>query len=348
MYENSPHGVLSNEFINEMITRKQITTQNLRQDLYSQVQPASIDLTFGNIVYKIHHSFLPLGCSVTDFLWEKVEYSKYALEDNTKLFAGTTYLIPLREHLCLTNRVRGKANPKSSIGRLDILVRLVTDYGEKFDEVKESYIGPLWAEVTPLSFDIRIKPGMSMNQLRFIFGEPNMHTDTLSIHTLDPDQVIGFEARKDPQGDLSLMKTFSNDWRRFWKPITGDKDWVIIKPNHFYIFTSKEAVRVEADKSAEVTAYDPGYGEFRSHYAGFFDPGFGTAEPVPAVLEIRPHNVSYCIQDGQPLFSVEYTDLIKPASIVYGEEIGSHYHKQVTGYKSQSILSKYFQREDNL
>lgn len=285
---------------------------------------------------------------------------------------GCVYIVPLMEQLHLPNDISAKANPKSSTGRLDIFTRMICDYGIEFERVPEGYKGKLYAEVVPRTFTVVISEGIKLNQLRFIRGCPPASDKKLqeldkqeklvyaeeglpkpayidegvriSINLQgDEDRnIIGYRAKKNsPAIDLSKINYYPLE--DFWEAIPSPKDkTIILNPDDFYILISKEKVRIPHDHAAEMVAYDPSMGEFRIHYAGFFDPGFGYGSSdikgTPAVLEVRSHEVPFLIEDGQTVGRLIYERLLAKPDKIYGRDLGSSYQGQGL------TLSKQFKR----
>lgn len=337
-----------------------------------QVQPASIDLRLGPVAYRVQASFLPGKYSTVEKKVRDLMMSEIDLEQPTVLEKGCVYIAPLIEELVLPKGISAKANPKSTTGRLDIFARLLTDYGTEFERVPTEYVGGLYVEIVPRTFTILIRRGMKLNQLRFIRGNPVSGDETLGkldknqpLVYLDEDQpgkakinnglqvsvnlhgnhsseVIGYRAKKNASV-IDLGKLNYYDPIDFWEPIHSSKNKsLILNPGEFYILTSKEKVRIPPDHAAEMVAYDPSMGEFRIHYAGFFDPGFGHGlsdiKGTHAVLEVRSHEAPFLIEDGQIVGRLIYERLLEPSQMVYGTQIGSSYQCQGLS------LSKQFKR----
>jgi dCTP deaminase len=337
-----------------------------------QIQPASIDLRLGPVAYRVQASFLPGKYSTVEKKIRDLMMSELDLERPTVFEKGCVYIVPLMEELILPKGISGKANPRSTTGRLDIFTRLLTDYGTEFERVPEGYRGRLYAEVVPRTFTILVRQGMRLNQLRFIRGNPSSpdtqlsqldETETLvyldedspggamihkglrvsvNLQGKHPSEIIGYKAKKNAPV-IDLLKTDYYDPGDFWEPIYGPKSKnVILNPDDFYILASKEKVRIPPDFAAEMVAYDPSMGEFRIHYAGFFDPGFGYGlsdiKGTHAVLEVRSHEVPFVIEDGQIVGRLIYERLLEPSQKVYGTHIGSSYQNQGLS------LSKQFKR----
>lgn len=337
-----------------------------------QIQPASLDLRLGPVAYRVQASFLPGRYAAVEKKARDLLIGEVDLQRPTVLEKGCVYIIPLLEELALPKGISGKANPKSTTGRVDIFTRLLTDYGTEFERVPEDYIGRLYAEVVPRAFTVVVSQGMKLNQLRFIRGNPlsgDKELDRLderetlvyvgedspgearidkglrisvNLRADGPDEVIGYRAKINaPAIDLAQRNHY--DPHDFWEVIRRPKrDHLILSPGEFYILASKEKVRVPPQYAAEMVAYDPSVGEFRIHYAGFFDPGFGYGQNevkgTHAVLEVRSHEVPFTIEDGQIVGRLVYERLLEPPDKVYGAQIGS-------SYQSQGLaLSKQFSR----
>ncbi|MDY0092234.1 MAG: 2'-deoxycytidine 5'-triphosphate deaminase [Candidatus Vecturithrix sp.] len=340
----------------------------------AQYQPASLDLRLGKAAYRIRSSFVPGSLTVEEVLRDLQMYT-IDLETNGILEKNQVYLAPLQESLALPPDLRARANPKSTTGRLDMLTRVISDHNSRFDDVQAGYCGQLYLEIVPKSFTVRVKPGLCLNQLRFVQGEPHLddqelvalyqHTPLLYDNTDTPifpeaaciqdgllmsvdlqgeknQGIIGYKARKNSDIiDLTRLRFYQvND---FWEPIQRQKrDQLILEPEEFHLLCSQEKVRIPPDYSAEMVAYDIGAGEFRVHYAGFFDPGFGYGSgDIPgtyAVLEVRSHDVPYRISHGQPFCKIQYARNSERPQVVYGTDLESNYQRQ------KLSLSKQFQQ----
>ena len=355
--------------------RKAIDAGHIRDATEANVQPASLDLTLGPKAYRLRCSFLPDAKSVAEKLDEH-SMGEFDLRDGAILERNRPYLIPLREGLALPADVRAKANPKSSTGRLDIFTRVITDHSFRFDEIGAGYDGPLYLEVVTRSFTVRVREGLSLNQLRLMVG-PTRVTDAeiRAIHTEEPllflggeavanadlavadglfmsldlrkasaaAPAVGYRAKKNSQLlDLSAMERY--DPELFWEPVVPERqDRLILEPEEFYLLLSAESVSVPSQYAAEMTAYDPTSGELRTHYAGFFDPGFGFDRGhrlggSRATLEVRAHDVPFMVEHRQPVCKLSFDRMAEAPHTLYGEEIGSHYQSQ------RVTLSKHFQR----
>lgn len=328
-----------------------------------QIQPASLDLRLGTVAYRVRASFLPgPNRRVADKLKDIVLH-EMSLSDGAVLETGCVYIVPLQESLCLPKGISAAANPKSSTGRLDIFTRVITDFAQEFDKVPEAYDGPLYAEISPRTFSILAREGSRLSQIRFRAGQ-SQATDSL-IHALNAREPLIAEGEINIDGGLALTVDLSGgdgsnpvgfrakrhsalvdvdkkaalDVLDYWEPI-WHKGSLILDPDQFYILASKEAVCIPPSHAAEMVPFNPLVGEFRVHYAGFFDPGFGHSsghgEGARAVLEVRSHEVPFILEDGQIIGRLIYEPLTEPPDMVYGDNLGSNYQKQ--GLK----LSKHF------
>ena len=278
------------------------------------------------------------------------------------------YVVPLMEELELPDNISAKANPKSTTGRLDIFTRLITDYGSEFERVAQGYRGKLYAEVVPRTFTVGVRVGMRLNQLRFVRGVPHTFQKSTGklgdLHEQEPlsyisddnpaeapeeisidlaghagAPVVGYKAKTHaPLIDLAKVGFYDPD--EFWEPIPPCKR-IILNPDDFYILVSKEKVSIPPDLAAEMVAYDPSVGEFRIHYAGFFDPGFGyglaQGKGTHAVLEVRSHEVPFAVEHGQLVGRLDFYELTDPPRKIYGAGIGSSYQSQGLSLSKQFI-----------
>ncbi len=345
-------GILPDWEISELVTGGVIIAPPL---LPRQIQPASVDLRLGHRAHRMRSSFLPgRGGRVADFV-RALGTHEVELGAGAVLEPGCVYLVPLCEALALPTDVSARANPKSSTGRIDIFVRLVTEGGEAFDEVPAGYEGPLWAEISPRTFPVLVRPGSRLLQLRFLRGGPSVlseaeHRDlqareglargeaeacgctaegiALSVDLGWSGGVAGWRARRHA-GVVDVDVAGALDPAEFWDPVRPSAaGGVVLDPSEFYILASREVVRVPMDHAAEMMAFDAGVGEFRAHYAGFFDPGFGCGEGVAsrAVLEVRPRDVPFLIRDGQPICRLRYERMAAAPRVAYGAQ--SNYQNQ--------------------
>lgn len=351
-------GILASQHLDDLIRRQSILASAPIDP--GQVQPASLDLRLGPIAYRVHASFLPgrtrrVMSRVDDLLIETVDLSTPAV-----LHRGFVYIVPLLEQLALPADHSAKANPKSTTGRLDIFTRLITDYADTFDDVASGYKGQLYVEVVPKTFDVRLRQGARLSQLRVRRGTPRP-ADTV-VQRLHEEQglvyVDGEKARAEVEGGgvwvhldlrsradgavgyrarnqtaiIDLDRIGYYDPEEFWEVARPTRHGtLVLRPDDFYILVSRESVKVPLTVAADMVPYDPAVGEYRVHYAGFFDPGFGAAGAsvgTPAVLEVRSHEVPFVLDDGQPVARLVYEQLLAPPAKVYGVDIGSSYQRQ--------------------
>ncbi len=325
----------------------------------NQIQPASIDLRLGGAAYEVPASFLPGQSSTVSERLEEFAIRTIDLEDGAVLEVDKIYIVPLQEHLRLKKRMSGTANPKSSTGRLDVFARVITDYGTEFDQIPVRYVGPLWLEIAPRSFNVTVRRGSRLAQLRLRSGSPKTGDATvrelnerhqfvhyeagadikasglaLSVDVEgDPvSGVVGYRAKRSATPiDVDKINTYEIDefWERVYKPKQGG---LILKRDEFYILATKEAVAIPDDYAADMVAYDTLVGEFRVHYAGFFDPGFGYSRAgnvgARIVLEVRSHEVPFMIEHGQVVGRVMVERLTGKTDKPYGLDIGSSYYSQ--------------------
>lgn len=328
-------GILPCQAIDALIAQGAITSPTAFDA--DQVQPASLDLRLGARAWRVRASFLPgLGRKVVQRL-EDVAMHELDLSRGAVLEKGCVYIAELQERLALPPGVAARANPKSSTGRVDVFVRLLTDHGAAFDDVAEGYAGPIYMEIAPQTFSILVRTGTRLNQLRLKRGEPPK-LDLRSVGVDLTEGVAGFRARRHA-GVIDMDKEDGHDPRDFWEPLVPRHGELLLDPGEFYILASKEAVEIPVLQAAEMTPIDPSVGEFRVHYAGFFDPGFGTEEAgghgSRGVLEVRSHETPFLLEDGQTVARLVYEPLTEKPDRLYGEG-GSHYQRQ--GLK----LSKHF------
>lgn len=304
-----------------------------------QVQPASLDLRLSDRAWRVRASFLPGMRQVEDRIAD-VAMHAIDLSGGYVMEKGCVYIARLQERLSLPRGLIARANPKSSTGRVDVFVRLLTDRGGSFDDVDEGYSGPLYLEIAPQTFSILVRPGTRLNQLRLKAGEPpKLETRSVGVDlTGGEGGVVGFRGRRHA-GVVDLDRIDGHDPRDFWEPQVLRRGELLLDPGEFYILASSDDVEIPVDQAAEMTPIDPSVGEFRVHYAGFFDPGFGTDEAHGAgskgVLEVRTHDTPFLLEHGQIVARLVYEPLTERPTRLYGEG-GSHYQRQ--GLK----LSKHF------
>jgi dCTP deaminase len=348
-------GVLPSQAIRAMIE-----TGAIRADApipEGQVQPASLDMRLGTRAFRVRASFLPgAGRTVAERLGDFAMH-EIDLSEGAALETGCVYLVPLMERLRLPADVAGAANAKSSTGRLDVFTRVIADGGVEFDRVEAGYEGPLWAEISPRTFSVLARAGERLTQMRFRRGLPALSEEqrrrvhgaageaglAFSVDLEGRDGPVGWRARPH-SGLIDLGKLDHYRVAEFWDPVRlGPGRGVILDPGAFYILASRESVQVPPDCAAEMAPYLAVMGEFRVHYAGFFDPGFGMAEAggagSRAVLEVRCHESPFALEHGQVVGRLVYEPMTEPPDILYGRDIGSTYQAQ--GLR----LSKHFRAE---
>src|SRR5215217_4470625 len=290
-----------------------------------QIQPASLDLRLGEVAYRVRASFLPGPRTTVGERIDELKLHEIALTDGAVLETGCVYIVPLLESLALPADIAAAANPKSSTGRLDVFTRVIADETRGFDRIKAGYHGPLYAEISPKTFPILVREGSRLSQIRFRHGNGLLDADALrALHTHE-----------------RLVDDDDSDVGEGWEPMKARPDRsLILDPDEFYILASKEAVQVPPDYAAEMVPFDPLVGEFRVHYAGFFDPGFGYAgaggKGSRAVLEVRSREVPFILEHGQIVGRLVYETMLARPDTLYGQGIGSNYQAQ--GLK----LSKHF------
>jgi len=369
--EERTTGILPSQSIRELIAKGRIIGN--RAITEEQIQPASLDLRLGDIAHRVQASFLPgpggkVEAKVKDLRMARVDLTSAAVFEK-----GCVYIVPLVEELDLPRDISGKANPKSTTGRLDVFIRLITDDGVEFERVPPGYKGRLYAEIVSRTFTVAVRAGMRLNQLRFVRGNPVssdsrirrldeeqqlIYMDeenpvkasvdrglriTVNLEGSSPDEVIAYKARKHaPAIELDRINYYTPE--EFWEARRqGANQRVILEPGDFYILASKERVRVPPEFAAEMVPFDPSVGEFRIHYAGFFDPGFGYGasdiKGTRAVLEVRAHEVPFLIEHEQFVGRLTYMPLLCKPEKIYGLQIGSSYQQQAL------TLSKQFRRQ---
>ena len=330
-------GILPSQSIETLIATGAITSDTPFDT--DQVQPASLDLRLSDQAWRVRASFLPGQRKVEDRIAD-VSMHAIDLSGGYVLEKGCVYIARLQERLSLPRGLIARANPKSSTGRVDVFVRLLTDRGGSFDDVEEGYEGPLYMEIAPQTFSILVKPGTRLNQLRLKAGEPpKLETRSVGVDLQAGDNgIVGYRGRRHA-GVVNMDHIDGHDPRDFWEPLTLRRGELLLDPGEFYILASSDDVEIPVDQAAEMTPIDPSVGEFRVHYAGFFDPGFGTDEAHGAgskgVLEVRTHDTPFLLEHGQIVARLVYEPLTERPSRLYGES-GSHYQNQ--GLK----LSKHF------
>ena len=355
-------GVLPSQALSDLIAVDQGAIASDAPLAEGQIQPASLDLRLGTRAIRVRASFLAgEGASVADRL-DEFRMHEIDLGQGAVLEKGCVYVVPLMERLALPGGIHAAANAKSSTGRLDLLTRLITDGGTEFDRVRKGYQGPLYAEICPRSFSVLVRPGMRLNQLRLRDGEATLTDEALTaLHAESPlvsgkpviSEGLGFSVDLRPEtgtlvgyrakphtGVIDLDGIGAHDPTEFWEEIRTDRGRIILDPGAFYILVSREAVTIPPGYAAEMAPFMAMVGEFRVHYAGFFDPGFGWAEAGGAgsrgVLEVRCHEAPFVLEHGQVVGRLVYERMSEPPETLYGAGIASNYQGQ--GLK----LSKHF------
>ena len=353
-------GVLPSQTIRTMIETGSITgTPDVSED---QLQPASLDLRLGPIAYRVRASFLAgVDRTVEDRLRE-FEMHRINLADGAVLEKGAVYVVPLMENLTLPDSVQAVANAKSSTGRMDLLTRTITDGGTEFDRIPQGYAGPLYAEICPRSFSVLVQAGSRLNQIRFREGQSVLSDDTLrALHAEDQlvdgvahiDEGLGFSVDLTPNTDgivgyrakphtgvVDLSKIGAYAPEDFWEPLASNNGQLILDPGAFYILVSRESVTIPPNYAAEMAPFLAMVGEFRVHYAGFFDPGFGHSSAggngARGVLEVRCHEAPFVLEHGQIVGRLIYEHMSETPETLYGAGISSNYQGQALK------LSKHF------
>lgn len=353
-------GVIPSQKLSQMIGDGMIMGQP--EILEAQIQPASLDLRLGTTAYRVRASFLAgAGRSVSDRLRE-FEMHQVDLTHGAVLEKGCVYVVPLMESLALPKNMQAVANAKSSTGRLDLLTRTITDGGAEFDRIAPGYHGPLYAEICPRSFSVLVRPGMRLNQIRFRTGHAVLDDSALNaLHHETPlvdgpaviDDGLGFSVDLElPQTDLVGYRAKPHtgvidldlighyDPAEYWEDVRTTSGQIILDPGAFYILVSREAVHIPPEYAAEMAPYLAMVGEFRVHYAGFFDPGFGHGAAggtgSRGVLEVRCHEAPFVLEHGQIVGRLVYERMTEVPAQLYGAGIASNYQGQ--GLK----LSKHF------
>ncbi len=364
-------GVLPSQGLREAISSEWIVADPWRIPPES-VQPASIDLRLGEHAWALRCSFLPGSDSTVEHKSEDLAFERIDLRDGATLERDRPYLVPLIEELRLPDDVRAKANPKSSTGRLDVFTRVLTDHNHRFDEIAPGYRGKLYLEVVPRTFAIRVRTGLALNQVRLVRGDgrlddaalaelhrehPLLYLDSrplpaaqlalgdglfLSLDVSGSDtSIVGYRARKNSL-PIDLTRSGALKWQDYWDPVHPERGGrIVLEPEVFYLLLSAEGVSIPPCCAAEMQAYDPTAGELRTHYAGFFDPGFGYGrgrreQGSRAALEVRARDVSFMVEHGQPLCKLAFERMAQEPDVLYGADVGSNYQGQ------QTMLSKHF------
>ena len=349
-------GILPYQQIKALIRDHEIWAE---EDIHpEQIQPASLDLRLGPVAYRVRASFLPgENASVADKI-KQFALHEIDLRAGAVLEKDCVYVVPLLERLRLSSRISAAVNPKSSTGRLDIFTRLIVDRSRAFDEVEAGYEGRLYAEIAPRTFSVIVRQGTRLSQIRFRRGTPNtsasalrrLHEQfrlvnddkasirgdsiavTLDLKGEDREGLVGWKAKKHAElVDVDAKATYEP--LDFWEPISlRPGRGLVLDPADFYILATREAVVVPPDHAAEMLANDTQVGEFRVHYAGFFDPGFGYdpagGQGSRAVLEVRSRDVPFVLEHGQTVGWLRYEKLAAMPDRLYGGSLGSNYQGQ--------------------
>jgi dCTP deaminase len=357
-------GILSDRAIGALVGGGQLKSEVMLDK--DQIQPASLDLRLGGKAMRVRASFMPGRNSTVADKLEKLTLHEIDLEQGAVLETGCVYIVPLMESLDLPAEISASANPKSSTGRLDIFTRVMVDYAQEFDKVPAGYKGQLYLEISPRTFPIIVRRGSRLSQIRFRVGHALLNeAELLDLHKAEtlvasdipnisgggialsidltgsgPDGLIGYRG-KHHTSVIDVDRKAAHDVLDFWEPLySRGRNDLILDPDEFYILVSNEAVHVPPLYAAEMTPYDPLVGEFRVHYAGFFDPGFGHAPAggsgSRAVLEVRSHEVPFILEHGQVIGRLVYEHMQERPEGLYGTGLGSNYQAQ--GLK----LSKHF------
>ncbi|HEX6653615.1 MAG TPA: 2'-deoxycytidine 5'-triphosphate deaminase [Thermoleophilaceae bacterium] len=364
-------GIVPGQGLADALAAGWITSEKYRIP-DSSIQPASIDLRLGERAWALRCSFLPdTASSVMDRVHDLAQ-EELDIRDGAQLERDRPYVIELVEEVRLPGSVRAKANPKSSTGRLDVFTRVITDRNNRFDEIPAGYEGKLYLEVVPRSFAVRVEELLSLNQLRLVEGDARVSDAELrEIHAELPllyrgdepvpaeeiavadglflgldlkgprERVVGYRAKRHSHR-VDMTKIRHYDWRDYWEPVYPEEGGrIVLDPEVFYLLLSAEGVCVPPDYAAEMMAYDPTAGELRTHYAGFFDPGFGydahgSRPGSRAALEVRARDVPFMVEDVQPICKLAFERMTERPERLYGEDVGSNYQGQET------MLSKHF------
>ena len=318
---------LNREQILALIKNKEVYSN--RSSINDQIQPASLDLTLSDECYRIKASFLPNNTKISDLIKE-LALTKINLSQSSLLEKNCIYLCALNEKLRLPLNIMGKSNPKSTTGRLDIFTRVITENGKEYDHVNYNYRGKLYLEIIPQSFSIILKKNTSLNQIRFFQGSNREHKIkqfNISV-SIKKNQITAYKAKKITSA-IDLNKINFYETKKYWEEIIPEDNFFIIERDEFYILRSKESIIVKNNQAAELEPFKDSFGNFRVHYAGFFDPGFGNNKiGTPAVLELRAYDTPFLIRDGQLVGQLNYYEIGEMKKNTYGIKIKSNYHNQ--------------------
>lgn len=342
-------SVLPSQKLRSLLQNQQIVSNTKIEN--EQIQPSSMDLRLGPKAWRMRASFLPgmnrtVNSCISEFAMQEIDLSSgYILEK------GSVYLVELKESLNLPDNIEGFANAKSSTGRLDLFTRLISNYCTEFDRVIKGYKGPLYAEIAPNSFSVFAKENIKLNQIRFKLNESSItYQSKIKKNSFKPknfsinlscsnNYIIGYRAK--PHTDLiDLSKINFYKIEDYWEQIIPNNNQIVLDPGAFYILSSREFVSIAPNQAAEMAPYLPLIGEFRVHYAGFFDPGFGyssdNSQKSRAVLEVRCHDTPFILEHGQNMGQLIFENMLEEPDLIYGKTLKSNYQGQ--GLK----LSKHF------
>lgn len=337
----------------------------------TQIQMSSVDLRLTDIYYEMSTTALPRKAGIDALI--RSYGSVPAKQKEIVLRRGNIYLFLLKEKLRFDTYMSAKASPKSTTGRLDAHVRLLTENAERYDEVPQGYSGRLYLEVIPQSFDLIVRENSKLTQLR-IFDKgrhilsdadihnlskenapvkQDIHVDKGIVLSLDlghsvNDYLIGYSAKPSKRPiDIDLIDYYNVD--EFWDRITKDDydfindNTLILRPNSFYILATYEKISIAPEYAGELLEMDISLGEFRVHYAGFFDPGFGydvdnpTEAHAKAVLEVRTYQFSHAIEHRQAIGRLKLEKVSSTPKSLYGK---------VSNYQKQGLrLAKQFRKD---
>ena len=349
-------GSLIHEDYLKLFESKKIISPFLKHD---QIQPASFDLTLSDECYEIKYSFVCHDSTVRKKL-HNLAVKKIDLKNQFLFEKNKTYIVRLNEKLNLSNNMFGHCNPKSTTGRLDIFCRTIVDYADEYEKIPANYNGEIFLEITSRSFNILLQSGNRLNQLRLINSDHQYYSDyelsilhnshkimfendnikienglKISANLKKTNKPVAYSAKLNAP-NINFNKINYHKIEDFWNPLHSESNSLIIEKDKFYILRSKEKISIPPFLAGEMVPYDTGIGDFRAHYAGFFDPGFGDPNGSYAVLEVKTNELPFLLEDGQTIARIKYEKLNKKSNVVYGSEIKSNYQNQ--GLK----LSKHF------
>ena len=320
-------GILPSQQIEALIAEGRLAAEGCLDD--GQVQPASLDLRLGRRAWRVRASFLPRPGEPVSVRINELAMHELDLSRGAVLERGCVYIAELQERVRLPAGVSARANPKSSTGRLDVFVRLLTDGRQAFDDIADGYGGPMYLEIAPQTFAVLARTGAKLSQVRLRRG-PSAPLRTITVGVDLSGEIVAFRARRHA-GVVDLDLEGGHDPRDFWEPLSARNGGLVLDPGEFYILSSRERVDIPVLQAAEMTPIDTSVGEFRAHYAGFFDPGFGAAEAggegSRAVLEVRSHETPFLLEHGQTVAKLTFEALSERPARLYGAG-GSHYQSQ--------------------